>query len=96
MGVNYAESETQKIWKTRLQESGIEKKRRINISSMDKKTMSSTRERPAQTSVCCFGSLRSLSVYVVATRAVSMRSVGGCYISYTFIWVFYLSSHGII
>jgi hypothetical protein len=24
-------------------------------------------------------------VYVVATRAVSMRSVGGCYISYTFI-----------
>jgi hypothetical protein len=91
MGVNYAESETQKIWKTRLQESGIEKKRRINISSTDRKTMSSTRERPAQTSDCCFDSLRSLSVYVVATRAVSMRSLGGWYIRDRLVSVFYVS-----
>ena len=78
------------------QKSDIEKSRRNKSSIAENTTTSCSRERPAQTSVCCFGSFRSLSVYVVATRAVSMRSLGGCYISYTFIWVFYLSGHGII
>jgi len=55
------------------QELGIEKNRRNSSSITEKKTTNSTRERLPQTSVCCFGSLFSLSVYVVATRAVSMR-----------------------
>ena len=62
------------------QKSDILKIKRNKSSIVDKKTTSCSREIPAQTSVCCFGSLFSLSVYVVATRAVSMRSLGGCYI----------------
>ena len=78
----------------RLQASGIEKKRRNNISMIDKKTMSSTRESAGPTSVCCLAS--RLWVYVVATSAVSMRFLRGCYIEEGLFPAFYLSSHGII
>ena len=91
MGVNYAESETQEVGKMWPQDSGIEKNKRNSSSIADKKTTSSTRERPAQTSGCCFGSLRSLSVHVVATRAVSMRLLGGWYIRDRFVLAFYVS-----
>jgi hypothetical protein len=91
MHVNYAESETQQVGKMWSQDSGIEKNKRNSSSIADKKTTSSTRERPAQTSGCCFGSLRSLSVHVVATRAVSMRLLGGWYIRDRFVLAFYVS-----
>ena len=61
---------------------------------IDKKTMSSTRESAGPTSVCCLAS--RLWVYVVATSAVSMRFLRGCYIEEDLFPAFYLCSHGII
>ena len=76
------------------QDGAIEKKMRNRSSMADKNTMSSMRESPGPTSVCCLAS--RLWVYVVATSAVSMRFLRGCYIEEGLFPAFYLSSHGII